>query len=253
MLHSPASSPRESIFSSAISAWRPRTATISFDRCEPEGSAAMCFRQSLSRRSPVCRTAPMPWPPAFKIISSNPSIRPRSFRASAHCAIADRRVRRLLARLRTLIDPPLRLPAAFTAVHRVSPSEIDEYEHVNNTVYLRWLDGVAWAHSAKLGLPMERCLALRRGMAVRHTRADYLEAALVDDTLLLATWIVACDARLRCSRRFEILRIADGKRVLDAEIDFFCLNLDTGKPCRFPGEFVQHYTVMPGVAAAYAA
>ena len=59
--------------------------------------------------------------------------------------------------------------------------------------------------------------------------------------------------RLRCSRRFEILRIADGKRVLEAEIDFFCLNLDTGKPCRFPREFIEHYTVMPGVAAAYAA
>jgi len=147
----------------------------------------------------------------------------------------------------------LRLPAAFTGLHRVGPSEIDEYEHVNNTVYLRWLDGIAWAHSARLGLPMERCLALRRGMAVRHTRADYLEAALVDDTLLLATWIVACDGRLRCSRRFEILRIADGKRVLEAEIDFFCLNLDTGKPCRFPREFIERYTVMPGVAAAYAA
>lgn len=152
-----------------------------------------------------------------------------------------------------MIHPLLRLPAAFTSVHRVDPSEIDEYEHVNNTVYLRWLDGIAWAHSAKLGLPIERCLALRRGMAVRHTRADYLEAALVEDSLLLATWIVACDARLRCTRRFEILRIADGKRVLDAEIDFFCLNLDTGRPCRFPREFVEHYTVIPEVAAAYAA
>jgi acyl-CoA thioester hydrolase len=152
-----------------------------------------------------------------------------------------------------LIDSLLRLPAPFTSVHRVSPEEIDEYKHVNNTVYLRWLDGIAWAHSARLGLPIERCLALRRGMAVRHSRADYLEAALVGDPLLLATWIVASDGRLRCSRRFEILRIADGRRVLDAEIDFFCLNLDTGKPCRFPQEFAEAYVVIPEVAGAYAA
>lgn len=152
-----------------------------------------------------------------------------------------------------MIEQLLRLPAAFTSIHRVSPAEIDEYAHVNNTVYLRWLDSIAWAHSARLGLPIDLCLALRRGMAVRHTRADYLEAALVDETLLLATWIVACDGRLRCTRRFEILRIADGKRVLEAEIDFFCLNLDTGKPCRFPREFVEHYTVDALVAAAYAA
>jgi acyl-CoA thioester hydrolase len=89
-------------------------------------------------------------------------------------------------------------------------------------------------------------------MAVRHTRVDYLEAALIDDTLLMATWLVACDGRLRCTRRFEILREPDGKRVLDAEIEYFCLNLDTGKPSRFPAEFVSHYTVMPEVAAAYA-
>jgi acyl-CoA thioester hydrolase len=130
-------------------------------------------------------------------------------------------------------------------------AEIDEYAHVNNTVYLRWLDGIAWAHSEKLGLPLERCLALRRGMAVRHTRVDYLEAAELDDVLLLATWLVACDGRLRCTRRFEILRAPEGSRVLEAEIDYFCLNLDTGKPCRFPAEFVERYSVIPEVAVAY--
>lgn len=152
-----------------------------------------------------------------------------------------------------MIDPLLRLPAAFTGTHRVAAEEIDEYDHVNNTIYLRWLDGLAWAHSAKLGLPLERCLALRRGMAIRHTRVDYLEAALLGDTLLIGTWIVACDGRLWCTRRFEILRVADGRRVLDAEIDFFCMNLDTGKPCRFPREFTERYAAMPEVAAAYGA
>ncbi len=148
--------------------------------------------------------------------------------------------------------PPLRMPSAFTTMHRVAPEEIDEYAHVNNTVYLQWLDRIAWAHSSELGIPLEHCIAIRRGMAVRHTRVDYLEAALLDDSLLIATWLVACDGRLRCTRRFEIVRVSDSKRVLDAEIEYFCLNLDTGKPCRFPGEFVAHYTVRPEVTAAYA-
>ena len=130
--------------------------------------------------------------------------------------------------------------------------EIDEYQHVNNTVYLQWLDRIAWAHSAALGLPSEHCLELRRGMAVRHTRVDYLEAAILDDVLLIGTWIVASDGRLRCTRRFDILRASDGKRVLEAEIDFFSMNLDTGKPCRFPGEFTVCYAPLPEVVAAYA-
>jgi acyl-CoA thioester hydrolase len=145
-----------------------------------------------------------------------------------------------------------RLPAAFTGTHRVVVEEIDEYEHVNNAVYLQWLDRIAWAHSAELGLPLEHCLTIRCGMAVRHTRVDYLEAALLDDILVLATWIVASDHRLRCTRRFEILRVADGRRVLEAEIDFFSLNLDTGKPCRFPREFTECYEPLQEVVAAYA-
>jgi acyl-CoA thioester hydrolase len=145
-----------------------------------------------------------------------------------------------------------RLPGPFTASHRVVAGEIDEYQHVNNTVYLQWLDHIAWAHSAKLGLALDRCLELRRGMAVRHARTDYLEAARLDDDLALATWIVACDGRLRCTRRFDILRLSDGKRVLESEIDFFCLNLDTGKPCRFPREFVERYQPTPEVLAEYA-
>ena len=146
----------------------------------------------------------------------------------------------------------LRFPQPFTGIHRVEPEEIDEYEHVNNTVYLRWLDTIAWAHSMHLGMSLERCLEMRRGMAIRHTRVDYLEAAMQGDAMLVATWIISCDGRLRCSRRFEILRVADGRRVLDAEIDYFCLNLDTGSPCRFPAEFTQCYRVIPAVAEAYA-
>jgi acyl-CoA thioester hydrolase len=151
-----------------------------------------------------------------------------------------------------LTDQLFRLPAAFTGTHRVVVEEIDEYDHVNNAVYLQWLDRIAWAHSADLGLSLERCLAIRCGMAVRHTRVDYLEAARLDDVLALATWIVASDHRLRCTRRFEIQRVADGKRVLEAEIDFFSLNLDTGRPCRFPPEFTECYRPLPEVVAAYA-
>jgi acyl-CoA thioester hydrolase len=146
--------------------------------------------------------------------------------------------------------PAWALPLPFVAQHSVREAEIDEYTHVNNAVYVRWLDVIAWSHSAALGLPLARCLALRRGMAVRHTRLDYLAAAVVNDTLSLATWIVASDGRLRCRRRFEVRRTRDGARLLRAEIDYVCLNLDSGRPCRFPPEFAAHYRVLPEVAEA---
>jgi len=152
-----------------------------------------------------------------------------------------------------LSEPSFRLPEPYVMVHRVTADEIDAYDHVNNAVYVQWLDRAAWQHSACLGIPIERCIALRRGMAVRHTRLDYLAAAVLDDELLIATWIYDSDGRLRCSRRFEIRRGADDERVLEAEVDYFCLNLDSGRPARYPDEFVPAYQPPPAVAQAYAA
>lgn len=147
----------------------------------------------------------------------------------------------------------LRLPSPFIGTHRVTAEEIDDYDHVNNAVYLRWLDRVAWAHSAELGLPIDACLTMRRGMAVRHTRLDYLQAVFLHEELILGTWIVFNDGRLRCTRRFDVLRTSDGDRVLEAEIDYFSMNLDTGKPCRFPVEFARCYRPLPDVVDAYGA
>ena len=85
------------------------------------------------------------------------------------------------------LDEKLRLPAAFTTVHRVAAGEIDAYAHVNNTVYVQWLESIAWAHSSKFGVPLERCLAIQRGWEIRHTRVYNLEPASLDDILLLGT------------------------------------------------------------------
>ncbi|HEX7416784.1 MAG TPA: acyl-CoA thioesterase, partial [Steroidobacteraceae bacterium] len=88
-------------------------------------------------------------------------------------------------------------PQPFHVEVEVVASDIDAYGHVNNAVYLSWFDRVAWAHSASLGLPLERCLELRRGMAALHSEIDYLRAAMLGDRVLIATWIVASDRRLR--------------------------------------------------------
>jgi acyl-CoA thioester hydrolase len=146
-----------------------------------------------------------------------------------------------------------RLPEPHVITHRVTADEIDAYRHVNNAVYVRWLDRAAWEHSARLGVSIEHCIDLRRGMAVRHTRLDYVAAAVLDEELLVATWIYESDGRLRCSRRFEVRRGNDDGLVLEAEVDYFCLNLDTGRPARFPPEFATAYEPSPLVAQAYAA
>ena len=132
-------------------------------------------------------------------------------------------------------------PAAHVIELDVQPEDIDAYDHVNNAVYLTWLDRVAWSHSASLGVPLEQCLSMRRGMAAQRIEIDYLRAAVRGDRIQAATWIVSADGRLRAERRFQIKRMTDGATLARARIDYVCINLDSGRAARMPELFARCY------------
>jgi acyl-CoA thioester hydrolase len=122
----------------------------------------------------------------------------------------------------------------------VEAQDIDAYDHVNNAVYLTWLDRAAWSHSAALGVPLEQCLRVRRGMAALRTEIDFVRAALAGDRVRVATWIAGGD-RLRVERRFEVLRAADDATLARARTEYVCINLDSGRAVRMPELFTRAY------------
>jgi acyl-CoA thioester hydrolase len=132
----------------------------------------------------------------------------------------------------------------------VEVADIDAYRHVNNAVYVTWCDRAAWDHSAALGLPIERCLALDRGMAVLRTVISYLRPALAGDRIAIATWLLPADSRLRVRRRFHIRRPSDGATLARAEVEYACIELSSGRPVRWPAEFNERYASTPAVLAA---
>jgi acyl-CoA thioester hydrolase len=133
----------------------------------------------------------------------------------------------------------------FDAPHVVTlevvPADIDAYEHVNNSVYLAWFDRAAWSHSAALGVTLAHCVAIRRGMAAHRTEIDYLRAAVLGDRVLVATWIVNSDGKLRVERRFQVKRLSDGETLARARTDYVCINLDSGRAARMPEVFSHAY------------
>jgi acyl-CoA thioester hydrolase len=125
----------------------------------------------------------------------------------------------------------------------VDDADIDEYGHVNNAVYLRWLDRAAWSHSAHLGLPVAACTRLRRGMAALRIEIDYVRAVLAGQRVEVATWIAESDRKLRVTRRFQLRHAAGGDTVARATTQYVCLNLDSGRAVRMPPEFTDAYVV----------
>jgi acyl-CoA thioester hydrolase len=140
------------------------------------------------------------------------------------------------------------LPAPHRIEFDVVAAEIDHYGHVNNAVYLQWFDRAAWSHSAALGVRIEDCVTLRRGMAAHRSEIDYHRSARLGDRVEVGTWIVAADGRLRVTRRFQVRRVRDGVTLTRARTDYVCVNLDTGQAVRMPVEFRVHYlvTARPG-------
>lgn len=142
------------------------------------------------------------------------------------------------------------LPAPYLALVAVAPEDIDAYDHVNNAVYMTWFDRAAWEHSATLGLPIEKCLQLDRGMAVLRSLIVYLRPAVLGDAIGVATWILPAVGKLRVRRRFQVRREADGATLARAEIEYACLELSSGRPARWPTEFCERYVSLDEVVLA---
>ncbi len=132
-------------------------------------------------------------------------------------------------------------PAPFTLHSRVTAGDIDGLEHTNNTVYVKWCEQVAWAHSVALGLDLEHYRALDRAMAITRSEYHYLRASREGDDVVAATWIVAWDRRLTMQRHFQIIRPSDGATLLRADMQFACIEISTGRPRRLPPAFIEGY------------
>ncbi len=119
-------------------------------------------------------------------------------------------------------------PARFERVFAVEPDDIDARGHVNNVVYLRWVQDVAAAHWESATTPAER--ADIAWVVLRH-EIDYTQAARPGDQLIARTWVGPPSAAT-FERHTEILRARD-QRVLARARSLWCpVHPGTGRPRR---------------------
>ncbi len=116
----------------------------------------------------------------------------------------------------------------FEMTIRVEAADIDELGHVNNIVYLRWVQDVAKAHWFSAA-PKEDQEGLV-WMVVRH-EIDYHSPAVPNDEIILRTWIGA-SAGLRFDRHTEVLRASDRKLLAKARTVWVPIDATSGRPKR---------------------
>ncbi len=128
--------------------------------------------------------------------------------------------------------PRPRQSTAFEIAVHVVASDIDEQDHVNNTVYLRWVQEVATAHWEAIASSTARETI---GWVVLRHEIDYKSAALPGDEILLRTWVGKA-TRLTFERFTEIRRRRDAQLLSQARTVWCPINNATGKPTRVPAE-----------------
>lgn len=117
----------------------------------------------------------------------------------------------------------------------VTPEHIDDLDHVNNVVYLQWIQDVAKAHWSKLA-PAD---ALEQYIwVVRRHEIDYLGPALLGDDLTATTWVEVFEG-VKSIRWVEISR--NSKVLVRSKTTWVMLHSKTGKPARVSKEMAKRF------------
>ncbi len=129
--------------------------------------------------------------------------------------------------------------APFEISVSVMPGDIDEQNHVNNIVYLRWVQEVATAHwqAVASGEAQESI-----GWVVLRHEIDYKAAACLGDEVVLRTWLGKA-TRLTFERFTEIRRSADGQLLSKARTLWCPITAQTGRPVRVPPEVREQFSI----------
>lgn len=107
----------------------------------------------------------------------------------------------------------------------VLPGDIDELGHVNNVVYLRWVQDAAVAHWNARAAEADRESLF---WVVRRHEIDYVRPAFLDTDVLARTW-VGTASRREFERHTELVR-ADGRVLVRARTVWVPVDRDTLRP-----------------------
>jgi acyl-CoA thioester hydrolase len=114
----------------------------------------------------------------------------------------------------------------------VLPGDIDEQNHVNNTVYLRWVQDIATAHWKSLASAESQAAI---GWIVLRHEIDYKMPASVGDEIVLRTWVGKA-SRLKFERFTEVRRKINNQVLAQARTLWVPIDVRTGKPTRVSAE-----------------
>lgn len=117
----------------------------------------------------------------------------------------------------------------------VEEKHLDSLKHVNNVVYVQWLQDVALKHWKTF---VSKEIDEEVLWVVKKHEIDYFQSAVLNDELIIRTWTGANSAAT-WDRHYEIIRTKDKKILVKAKSVWVLLDRKTFKPKRIDEEVLQ--------------
>jgi acyl-CoA thioester hydrolase len=120
---------------------------------------------------------------------------------------------------------------------------VDTNGHVNNVMYVQWMQDAAVRHYDAMGgtRPTQDIGAT---WVVRSHLVEYLRPAFEGERIRVQTW-VANMRRVRSLRRYRFIRAADEQLLVRGETDWVFVDANNGSPRAIPAEVAGLFTLVP--------
>jgi acyl-CoA thioester hydrolase len=118
-------------------------------------------------------------------------------------------------------------------------------QHLNNAVYPSYAEDAAMQLAVHFDWSFKDWLDAGLAFVTRRHRIEYRLPATFEDTLEIATWLY--NVRHTSATRYtSFRRLSDGEQLAQMETLWALIDLESGRPSRFPASF--HDVIGPNIA-----
>lgn len=121
----------------------------------------------------------------------------------------------------------------YTKTIIIPNSAIDGNGHVNNVVYVKWMQDIAVEHYAAIGGVGAQ--GPDSTWVIRKHSIEYFLPAFEGEEIEIRTWVENL-RKVRSLRMYEFIRKSDGKTLVKGESDWVFMDVKTGMPKAIPQE-----------------
>ena len=125
------------------------------------------------------------------------------------------------------------ISSIYTKTFTIPSSAIDENGHVNNVVYVQWMQDIAVEHYSSIG--GVEAQGPDSTWVIRKHSIEYFLPAFEGEEIEARTWVENL-RKVRSLRMYEFVRKSDGKVLVKGETDWVFMDAKTGKLKAIPIE-----------------